>query len=76
MDANGARHLAARLGAGAPVGAVVEVLGDPPPDEGLRAGDRGVVDAIAPDGRVTVVWDRGFSSEIDPRRTAIRRLAA
>jgi hypothetical protein len=76
MDANGARHLAARIGAGAPVGAVVELLGDPPPNAGLSAGDRGVVEQIAPEGTVTIAWDRGFTLAIDPRKTPIRRLAA
>jgi hypothetical protein len=76
MDANGARHLAARLGAGVPIGAVVELLGDPPPDAGLHAGDRGVVEEIAPEGNIVIAWDRGFTLEIDPRRTPVRRLAA
>jgi hypothetical protein len=76
MDANGARHLAARIGAGVPVGAIVELLGDVPADLGLSTGDRGVVEEIAPEGTVMIAWERGFSLEIDPRRTPIRRLAA
>jgi len=76
MDANGARHLAARIGAGVPVGAVVELLGDAPAEAGLAVGDRGVVESIDVDGAVRISWERGFSCAIDPRRTAIRRLAA
>lgn len=76
MDANGARHLAARIGAGVPVGAVVELLGEPPANAGLCPGDRGVVEQIALEGSVVIAWERGFSSEIDPRLTLIRRLAA
>ena len=34
---------------------------------GLRAGDRGVVYEITPDG-VVVQWERGFHLEIDPER--------
>ncbi len=59
-----------------PIGAVIELLDDPPPDAGLCAGDRGVVENIAPEGNVVIAWERGFTFEIDPRLTRIRRLAA
>lgn len=65
MDTLGARHLAARLRAGASVGTEIELDCDDP-ESGLRAGDRGVVTAITLDG-VVVEWDRGFSLQIDPQ---------
>ena len=34
----------------------------------LRAGDRGVVSAITPDG-IVVEWERGFSLSIDAEAT-------
>lgn len=45
-------------------------------DSRLSAGDRGVVDSVDDDGNVVVKWDRGFTLEIDPKRTPVRRLAA
>jgi len=69
----GARELAARIRAGVRVGAVIEVVQDGSGD-GLVPGDRGVVEAISPDG-VLVAWDRGFSLEIDPDVTAYRNAA-
>lgn len=42
----------------------------------LSAGDRGVVESIDEHGRVVVKWDRGFSLEVDPERSPLRRLAA
>ena len=41
---------------------------------GLRAGDRGVVSEISPEG-VVVEWDRGFSLMIDPQAMPYRALA-
>ena len=66
MDTMGARHLAARLRARVPVGTTIVVEADDQ-DSGLRAGDRGVVHEITPDG-VTVQWERGFNLRIDPDR--------
>jgi hypothetical protein len=74
MDTIGARHLAARLRARVPVGATI-VLEHDALDEGLRAGDRGIVNEITPQG-VLVEWDRGFSLEIDPDRMPYRALEA
>jgi hypothetical protein len=75
MDANGARQLAARIKAGVSVGMRVEVV-DPGGDARLSPGDRGVVEAVDDQGVVTIAWDHGFTYEIDPARTPVRRLAA
>jgi hypothetical protein len=72
MDINGARHLAARLRAGVGIGAVI-VLERDDADSSLRAGDRGVVSAITPDG-VVVEWERGFSLSIDAQTMPYRLL--
>jgi len=64
MDTIGARHLAARLRARVPVGAII-VLDADDDESGLRAGDRGVVHEITPDG-IVVLWERGFNLRIDP----------
>lgn len=73
MDINGARHLAARLRVGVGVGAVI-VLKCDGNDSSLRAGDRGVVRAITPDG-VVVDWERGFSSSLDAKEMPYHVLA-
>lgn len=75
MDTQGARQLAARLRAGVWMGMRVELVeaGD---DSRLAAGDRGLVEAISDTGLVVVSWDRGFTLEVDPVRTPLRRLAA
>jgi hypothetical protein len=75
MDANGARQLAARIKAGVSVGMRVELV-DPGGDERLSVGDRGVVESVDDEGVVSVRWDRGFTLEIDPVRSPVRRLAA
>ncbi len=72
MDANGARLLAARIRAGVGVGARIELVDAPRDDARLSAGDRGVVDGIDERGCLSVSWDRGFASEIDPELTPIR----
>jgi hypothetical protein len=74
MDASGARLLAARIAAGVRVGGRIELTADSESD--LRAGDRGVVRGIEAGGTVVVEWERGFHSEIDPRRTTYRALPA
>ena len=74
MDTIGARHLAARLRAGVPVGTTI-VLERGSAEAGLEAGDRGVVEEITPDG-VVVEWERGFSLQIDPEQMPYRALAA
>lgn len=76
MDANGAKLLAARIRAGVSVGMRIELVEDAGDQSGLRAGDRGVVHQVDDEGRVIVLWDRGFESEIDPQSTPFHRLAA
>ena len=73
MDTAGARHLAARLRAGASVGARI-VLDHDDSESGLCAGDRGVVSEITPDG-VVVEWDKGFSLSVDPQAMPYHSLA-
>jgi hypothetical protein len=75
MDTEGARQLAARIRAGVWMGMRVELDG-PGDDPRLTAGDRGYVEAIDEHGHVVVRWDRGFTLEVDPSRTPLRRLAA
>ena len=75
MDTQGARQLAARLRAGVWLGMRVELV-DTSDDSRLSPGDRGLVEAISDSGLVVVNWDRGFTLEIDPARTPLRRLAA
>ena len=74
MDSIGARHLAARLRAGVRVGTMI-VLDADDADSGLRAGDRGIVSEITPDG-IVVEWDRGFSLNVDPQAMPYHSLAA
>jgi hypothetical protein len=74
MDTIGARHLAARLRAGVPVGTRI-VLECSSAEAGLQAGDRGIVEEITPEG-VVVEWERGFSLRIDPEQMPYRALAA
>jgi hypothetical protein len=74
MDTLGARHLAARLRARVSVGTTI-VLENDAVEAGLRAGDRGVVNAITTDG-VVVEWERGFSLAIDPDAMPYRALEA
>ena len=71
MDSIGARHLAARLRAGVPVGTTI-VLERDDSDAGLVAGDRGVVDEITPDG-VLVEWERGLPAQDRPRLDTVPR---
>jgi len=76
MDAQGARLLAARIRAGVAIGSRVELVSDATDDSGLVAGDRGVVVKIDERGHVSVSWDRGFASDIDPEAMPIHPLAA
>ena len=76
MDANGAKLLAARIRSGVSVGMRIELVTDVSDESGLRAGDRGVVHHVDDEGRVLVLWDRGFETEIDPQSTPFHRLAA
>ena len=76
MDANGARLLAARIRAGVAVGSRIELVAAPTDGSGLSIGDRGVVEEIDERGHVSVSWDRGFASVIDPESMLIQPLAA
>jgi hypothetical protein len=76
MDANGAKLLAARIRTGVSVGMRIELVDDVGDESGLRAGDRGVVYQVDEHGRVIVLWDKGFESELDPSNTAFQKLAA
>lgn len=76
MDANGAKLLAARIRAGVSAGMRIELAQDASDGTGLLAGDRGVVSDVDENGRVSVYWDRGFESQIDPEATPFHRLAA
>lgn len=73
VDTTGARHLAARLCAGVSIGTRI-VLESDDVRTGLRAGDRGIVSEITPEG-VVVEWDRGFSLSVDPLSTPYHALA-
>lgn len=75
MDARGASLLAARIRAGVRIGTRIELISVGDTSSGLHVGDRGVVRAIVDDGRVTVMWDRGFVVQIDPEVNRYRRLA-
>ena len=76
MDSNGARLLAARIRAGVRVGARIELLSVGDGSSDLAVGDCGVVESIAEDGDVNVVWDRGFALLIDPDVHQFKRLVA
>ena len=68
--------MAARIRAGVAIGSRVELVSDATDDSGLVAGDRGVVVKIDERGHVSVSWDRGFASDIDPEAMPIHPLAA
>lgn len=76
MDARGAILLAARIRAGVRVGARIELTTVGDASSGLEVGDCGVVRGIVDDGRVIVLWDRGFVLQIDPDVNRYRPLAA
>ena len=54
----GARLLAARLGAGVPPGAMIELIGDRTPGSRLCPADNGTVRDAKPDGNLVVGWER------------------
>jgi hypothetical protein len=72
MDANGARHLVARLRAGVRIGMRVELAGEA---HGFAPGEKGVVLDIVQNGRVLVALDRGPTLELEPDLAALRPLA-
>ena len=74
MDAKGSQLLAARIRAGVPIGATIELVADL--GDELHAGDRGVVRDISIDGGIVVRWEGGTTSEIDPEQASFRKLAA
>ena len=73
MDPRGARHLKARLAAGAAIGERVEVVwvgaGD---GTRLAAGERGTVVSIEEDG-VRILLETGAEVVVDPSSTVLRR---
>jgi hypothetical protein len=62
MDANGARHLLARLKFQAGVGDRIELLG---PMDGLQTGEWGTVAGVSPDSALKITWDCGVDSILD-----------
>jgi hypothetical protein len=72
MDSVGARLLASRIAAGVRIGSVIELERDVAPE--LHAGDRGTVRDVVENGRMIVVWDRGFAQEVDPAAIQFRAL--
>lgn len=72
MDTRGARHLAARLAAGAAVGARVEAV-SVTGDAAVQPGATGTLVSIE-EGVARVVFDTGAELEVDPK--AIRPLPA
>ena len=62
MDANGARHLLARLRFQAGIGDRIELLA--PLDE-LETGEWGTVAGISPESGLRITWDCGVVSILD-----------
>ncbi len=75
MDITGAQALAARIKAGVSVGSKIELVSGSSAS-GLRAGDRGVVLDITPEGCVVAVFHDGRNVKIDPELTPYRTLVA
>jgi hypothetical protein len=73
MDVRGAGHLAARIKAGVPIGARVELVAAAP-DARLRQGDTGSVVGIDEAGLLRVQWDRGLTLYVE--RAPLRLLSA
>jgi len=72
MDANGARHLLARLSLGVPVGARFEVVSSSP-GAPLHIGDTGTVMSIA-DGSARLSVDMHGIVDVDPHAVTLRHL--
>jgi len=73
MDARGARHLSARLAAGAAVGERVEVVWVTDESVPVQPGEAGTVVSID-EGLARVAFDRGAELAVDPRVVRLRAL--
>ena len=73
MDARGARHLSARLAAGAAVGERVEVVWVTDESVPVQPGEAGTVVSID-EGFARVAFDRGAELAVDPRVVRLRAL--
>ena len=69
MDANGARHLLARLRFQAGVGDRIELL---EAHEQLAKGEWGTVAGISPDSGLQISWDCGVVSVLDNTDASFR----
>ena len=72
MDANGARHLLARLAVGVPVGARFEVV-QAKPSLPVQVGDTGTLLSVE-DGCARLSVDMHGVVEVDPASVTLRRL--
>jgi hypothetical protein len=73
MDANGARHLQARLAIGVPVGSRFEVVDVGDRRSPLRLGDTGTLLSVG-EGCARLSVDFHGELEIDPHSVTLRRL--
>ncbi|HUG36658.1 MAG TPA: hypothetical protein VML54_06890 [Candidatus Limnocylindrales bacterium] len=72
MDARGARHLKARLAAGAAIGERVQVVSVAGGRTRLAAGERGTIVSIDEDG-IRLLLETGVEVVVDPNSTVLRR---
>jgi hypothetical protein len=72
MDANGARHLMARLAIGVPVGARFEVV-QTSPGTPVHVGDTGTLMSIE-DGHARLSLDIHGVVDVDPHSVTLRRV--
>jgi hypothetical protein len=72
MDANGARHLVARLSIGIPVGARFEVV-HVKPNLSVHVGDTGTLLSIE-DGRARLSVDYHGLVDVDPQDVTLRQV--
>jgi hypothetical protein len=69
MDANGARHLVARLNFQAGVGDRIELLG---PLDSLGTGEWGTVAGISAGNGLEIAWDCGLRSVLESTQIRFR----
>jgi hypothetical protein len=69
MDANGARHLLARLTFQAGVGDRIQLLG---PLDGVGSGEWGTVQGISPGNGLEVTWDSGARTVLESPQIRFR----
>jgi hypothetical protein len=72
MDANGARHLMARLAIGVPVGARFEVV-EAKPNLPIHVGDTGTLLSVE-DGCARLSLDMHGVVDVDPHSVTLRQL--